>query len=232
MLEFVRGNPQNPSGNLIAWCKVIGVNPIESDARFIACNIVVSLLDAREQNFPVVVFPPIAVGNRYELKNIFSTRREYDIVRIDDYEQPGSIPESKYIEDRLEDLNRQVVEYVELCREAFENREPWARMDVARGVRSSEVPQNISDEEHTLIKLERSLADNPKPLFVHELPRILQYMQTRYPQYDAGNMLKVIEKNDGDLARLYLLKFKAIFNEEYEQAARLHSQIKNRETIG
>lgn len=223
MLEFIKGSKEQPSGNLIAWCRVFGTNPVQEGAEFIVCNIMVSFLDAHEQNFPVVVFPPIGADDSEDLNKLCNVRPDYDIIQLPDFEIPDKMKEGEYIEERLEDLNQIVVDYVEMCRDTYKF--DGTQITTKKG-KSKRISRNslISDEEKTLNRLEETLSSPDKSH--HELPGVLNYIQKTYPRYDVQNLKKVLKNRNPDLNELYIRKFRAIFHEEYEEAANLQKEIR------
>ena len=242
MLEFVRGNPESPTGNLIAYCNVHGDNPVEPEARYIACNVVVSFLGAEDRSFPVVIFPPVGVRDRSELKELLTRRKYYDIIRIEDYRLPPGHDENQYVKERLDAFNETVMEYVELCKDNIDARKEDRLLEMELDPGNS-----LSDEERTLNRLEATIqassvntegSTEGSSARTMELPRststelteILRYIRKTYPRYDVHNLERSLKLSNQRLNQLYLKKFRAIFHEKYEEAATLQHEIKNLES--
>ncbi|MCR9143310.1 MAG: hypothetical protein NXI24_13740 [bacterium] len=62
-----------------------------------------------------------------------------------------------------------------------------------------------------------------------ELNRVIHFIASNYPRYDIHNFQRILNRGKPDLPKLYLQKFRAIYTEEYEQAAEIQSTIRRLE---
>lgn len=231
MLEFVQGDARNPTGNLLVFSEAIGYNPVQPGGRYIVCNVVVSFVSASTNHFPVVIFPPTALNNEEELQAIMQLQNYYDVVRLEDFEVPAHRDENDYVKERLEDFNRCVMEYVELCRHSLEDRLPVVMEPVTdSSVDKAQAQEDLPDDEATTL-------DRLEDLIVHEqadrteIRELIKHIEVRFPRYDIRNLERALARDSsaGQLPRLYIQKFRAIMDEKYEEAATLQSRIRQLE---
>lgn len=224
---FEKGTKQNPTGNLILYCNVIGENPVQPGGRIIASNVVVSFLKLGD-NFPVVTFPPVALPSLDELKKLIDVNLEaYDIARLPDFELPENKEEAnRYIQDQMERFNQVVMRYVELCK----TKEKKPHNDIDKDIQGVEgyleALANLSME----FRKSTGLAREATQL---KVDRIVHKFSSNHPQYDLDNFKKALDfpGNQGDeLVGLYLKKFNAISLENYEVASNLKRKIVEIET--
>ena len=230
MLEFLKGNPDSPSGNLIVFCDVIGKNPINPDGKIIVSNVVVSFISASSNSYPVVIFPPDSLETREELDLLISLNDSYDVIQLPDFELPDDQKESVYLKERMEQLNQCVVEYVEFCRQYIEG-------FMEEGVPTRELPAPVSEKEaptekSALDALQAFLLQKDRRAPLEEIEGqfkdAIHFLKINYPKYDVDKFAEVAYKPGRlakNLARLYLEKYKAVFDEQYETAARLKNRI-------
>lgn len=268
MLEFERGSAENPTGNLLCYCTVEGINPVQPGGDIIVCNVVVSYVSARSNHFPVVIFPPAALPARADLDILLALGDNYDLVRMEDFIVPPDVDEDDYIRDRLESFNRYVMEYVELCRDCIQrdlraralefNIDPDAeptfefpaearsaeladdiqeRRRASRGRRGAARPEeSLTDEASAIDGLEdlvENLSESPDDEQKRtEMRRLIRFMKVHYPRYDVHNFERIMKDDarGGELPRLYVQKFRAIYDEAYEQAAQIQHQIQRLES--
>ncbi|MCB1142165.1 MAG: hypothetical protein H7A24_08850 [Leptospiraceae bacterium] len=226
MLE--KGSTSFPTGNLIVYSKVIGENPFQSGCEVIASNIVVSFLKINE-NMPVVTFPPISFQTMEDLQKTIAKNLEfYDIARLPDFIMPDS-PEqgNKYLQERMEQYNSFVMRYVEFCK----NRE--------KNIQKKENSHDDNSSNLTTL-MEASLnyrtsTGLSKEVSKQKLEKLLEDYSSRFPNLDLENFRKVIynysDSIGDELASLYIKKFNAIQNEEYEEASLLKRKIMDIETL-
>ncbi|MCZ8238537.1 MAG: hypothetical protein O9346_08165 [Leptospiraceae bacterium] len=224
---FEKGTKQNPTGNLILYCNVIGENPVQPGGRIIASNVVVSFLKLGD-NFPVVTFPPVALPSLDELKKLIDVNLEaYDIARLPDFELPENKEEAnRYIQDQMERFNQVVMRYVEFCK----TKEKKPHNDIDKDIQGVEgyleALANLSME----FRKSTGLAREATQL---KVDRIVHKFSSNHPQYDLDNFKKALDfpGNQGDeLVGLYLKKFNAISLENYEVASNLKRKIVEIET--
>lgn len=226
MLDFVKGDPQAPTGNLIAFCQVIGKNPLETEGTIIAIHVVVSNISARENSFPVVVFPPVSLRNEGELSRVIAFQDRCDVVRLDDFQIPSEDQEQDYMNERLEQFNDLVRDYVDLYQRHHEKRSPALKEDIklltgpAQG--KSETSEPTEGEEATLKRLQDLLKTGAGP---GDFSPVIRYIEKNFPQYDIQNFEKSIHQDQTEIASLYIKKFFAIHEERYEAAALFQARI-------
>ncbi len=269
MLEFERGGAENPTGNLLCYCTVEGVNPVQPGGDIIVCNVVVSYVSARSNHFPVVIFPPAALPTRADLDILIELGDNYDLVRMEDFLVPPGVDEDEYIRERLESFNRYVMEYVELCRDRIQrdlraralefNIDPDAEptfefpaesrgseaVDEGGERRRSSRERRAATKNEDPLTDEASAIDGLEDLVENlsaspddeqkriEMRRLIRFMKNHYPRYDVHNFERIMknqaERSD-ELPRLYVQKFRAIYDEAYEQAAQIQHQIQRLES--
>jgi len=211
MLDFAKGDALSPTGNLIVFCNVRGENPVDPGGSIIVSNVFVSFLSARKDTFPVVVFPPMSLESEDELDDLLCLNERADVLQVDDFEKPPDKSMEEYIEDRMQEFNMVVVDYVELCRSYIEKREKELKI----------APVELT-EEAVLARL-----DTIKDLRHAQLDNYLTFLEANFSKYDAGNLRRALDSQPAGsyLARLYIKKFQAIYQENYEHAARLQKRI-------
>ncbi|MBI39679.1 MAG: hypothetical protein CMF59_08770 [Leptospiraceae bacterium] len=231
MLDFVKGDSQAPTGNLIAFCQVIGKNPFETDGAIIAIHVVVSNISARENSFPVVVFPPVSLKNEQELSRVISFQGKCDVVRLEDFKIPSEQQEQEYMNDRLEQFNDLVRDYVDLYQRYHEKIAPKLSEEIKllTGPTStrSEEAQPTEGEQATLEKLQELLKTGAGPV---DFTPVIRHIEKNFPQYDIQNFEKNIHQDQTEIASLYIKKFFAIHEERYEAAALFQARIMQMES--
>ena len=248
------GNPASPTGNLLAYSRVEGFNPILADGEIIACNIIVSFASAQDAHFPVVVFPPVSMRKKENLDFLIEKNPGYDVIQLKDFEFPFSGDSDNYIQERLRKLNRLVFQYVGLCCDYISPRSkatkrPFRKKPLDRQEKSQRIPLPCSADSSSVEQTESGYLDRLEDCLVENgetnenfprVKKILQFMKKNYPCYDVHNFAKAIgldSKTDDcttvrlKLGNLYLKKFRAIYNEHYEEAAHLQTKIKDIESI-
>ena len=228
MLRFQKGSADLPSGNLLVYCRVRGPNPFHPEASMILSNIVVSFVSAPNNSFPVVIFPPGPLFNREEFQKLLSLNEAYDVIRVPDFEIPEGTAEDDYVKQRLEHLNQCVLEYVELCRRRVDTllEKPPAEADI------TDIDSIEPDEEGALRTLTDSLdrAERGETIAEHDLRSALQVLYT-HPQYDVAGFEAALRQPETlPIARLYVQKYRAVREEQYEEAAGLKARIEELES--
>ena len=196
----------------------------------ILSNIVVSFVSAPNNSFPVVIFPPGPLFNREEFQKLLTLNQAYDVIRVPDFEIPEGTAEADYVKERLEHLNQCVLEYVELCRR---------RVDTL--LERAPVPAEINDidsvepdEDGALRVLTDNLdrAERGETIAEQDLRSALQVLYS-HPQYDVERFEAALRQPETlPIARLYVQKYHAVREEEYEKAAGLKARIEELESPG
>ncbi|MCP5501104.1 MAG: hypothetical protein H7A25_14445 [Leptospiraceae bacterium] len=219
-----KGSEKNPTGNLILYCYVIGENPFQSGCEIIASNVVVSYLKIND-NFPVVTFPPVSFPGIEDLKKILiETGDIHDVARLPDFHMPeGKEEGNRYIQERMEQYNSVVMKYVEFCRNQDKKTEPEFQ--------SESFDQYMSSLARLSIQYRNSegLAREAARM---KVDRLVDKFAVRFPQLDLDNYMNAITypgKKGDELASLYIKKFTAISEENYETAFLLKKQIEKLE---
>ncbi len=248
MLEFLKGNAEEPTGNLIVYCYVNGRNPFHPGGKIILSNVVVSFLSARTNMFPVVVFPPVSLMTDEDLDQVLEINEFSDVIQLYDFEMPdGEDPGQNYVNERMTHFNQIVMEYVEFCRGYISSRVRDDFMAESRELDAEfalEAPREepatatalstLPDEEKNALENLERLMGSSGPRGEEELKAdhhfrsVVRLIEARYPKYDIRNFLrglKVPQSADAGLHSLYMKKFWAIYEENYEQAARIQSKI-------
>ena len=222
-MKFVKGNKNQPSGNLLIFCHVIGQNPIAQDARIIAANIFVSFL-TKDDNLPAITFPPVAFKDEVEFNAFASRHPEYDVVQIDTFQFPPD-PEKaqEYVNERLQKVNDLVKEYVEFCGAFLLNQpveaEPEELTDVLEKIRYIEqVAEEAIDEPEKLQEKNR----------YETFLKFFDLFVKVHPQYPIHNRVNYMHRKDDEsrkLVSLFIQQSKAIYFEDYEEAKNLQNEI-------
>ena len=256
MLDFVRGNPKKPCGNLLLYAHTQGRNSITSDAKFIVCNVFVSFVSASEDHFPVVAFPPTIIEREEQLSMFLGLNPECDIIRLEDFDPPLHQEAKHYVRTRIKNFNLVVGQYVEMCRDYFHLRVKESHADEFsllnyKILSKSPGTPGILEESSYIDQLEQYVkvyetAPHKIHIYFH---KIIKTMEDKYPYYDLANFTRVIgldakiditgkksweeegasEKYNPQLATLYLRKFRAIQEEKYEEAAKIQNHIRTME---
>lgn len=221
---------------MLVYCRVKGKNPIHPAARVIVTNVVVSFVSAASNSFPVVIFPPGPIFSKKELQQLIGLNDSYDVIKIHTFEFPPEKKEENYIKERIEHLNKCVMEYVELCQQHLEGRLEKrinARLLLDPGITTIEEEKTVVDEKSALDFLDvwASAEVNEKKgkheRHQNQLVNVIQYLKKNSPQYDVEKFEKAIDLqgSDNKLIQLYIQKYKAVFDERYETAAEIKDQI-------
>jgi hypothetical protein len=227
-MNLEKGSKSNPTGNLIVYCNVLGENPLSPGGKIIASNVVVSFLKL-EDNFPVVTFPPISLGSYDELIQMLSEHMDnYDIAKLPDFELPQDKEKANsYIQSRMENFNSLVGKYVEFCKTREKSR---SRQNV-----ESEL-SGVEGYLRELTKLSMEFRNSKgltKEVHRFQVDKLLDQFSSKHPQYDLDNFRKALAvpgQKGEDLASLYISKFNAINDEDYETASILKKKIVDLET--
>lgn len=223
MLE--KGSLSNPTGNLVVYARVIGENPFEPGCEYIASNVIVSYLRMGE-NLPVVTFPPVSFPTLGDLQKVLARYADmYDIARLPDFVMPqGKEAENRYLQERMESYNQFVLRYVELCK----NKEKKQDSEKKFG--------EVHDFLNELVEFSvqyRSSSGLTKEIAKTKVNNLAKEISNRFPAFDMDNYMNAIYRYKGqvgdELATLYLKKFHAIHQEEYEKASELKMQIRDLE---
>jgi len=221
-VNFERGQKANPTGNLIAYCHVQGENPIAPGGKLIASNVVVSFLKLGD-NYPVVTFPPVALGSKEELLKILThTIHLYDVVQLPDFQMPpGKEEANSYIQERMEQFNAMVMRYVEYCKAKEKRLANGTHLKAASGDDSLETLAHLSLEF-------RSSSGIAKEATKLKMDRFVDSFQISHPQLDVDNFRRALSfpgQLGDELVGLYIQKFNAIRMENYEGASDLRRRI-------
>lgn len=232
MLKFQRGSAEIPSGNLLVYCRVKGPNPFHPDASMIVSNVVVSFVSAAQNSFPVVIFPPGPVFHHGEFQKLLKLNDRYDVIRVPDFAKPDDTSEEDYVRERLEQLNKCVLEYVELCRKHVElllGSESEAEGALFLEADTGGSGPNEDDALRTLgDNLER--AERGESIAERELGVALALLHS-HPHYDVERFERALRSPDTiPIARLYVQKYRAVRQEQYEEAAGIKARIEEMES--
>lgn len=222
MLE--KGNIDNPTGNLILYAKVIGENPFEPDHEYIASNVVVSFLKINN-SLPVVTFPPVSFKTLEDLHKAIQVNADaYDIARLPDFILPTEKEKvSRYLQERMDNFNSFIARYVEHCKQKENSFIRHSENDFHEYFRELLETSVMYKNSSGLTKeIAKSKVDN-----------LVSKISVRFPTLDVENYKNAIFKYNGnvgdELASLYLKKFQAIYQENYEIASQLKKRIQELE---
>lgn len=237
MLKFTRGDPEAPSGNLLVFARVKGKNPFHPNTRIIVANVVVSFISAATNSFPVVIFPPGPLFTRKEFDLLMELNDNYDVIQVHDYEIPENVREKTYIKERMKHLNDCVYEYVELCQKHLGHKIDLYHPEIFEFEDIPPIkPKKVQDEFGALMLLS-TWVKNPEIYTddesLHSVKVALNFLKKNFTRYDVDNLEKISGKApiDNALARLYVAKFRAVFKEEYETAAKIKNRIEKLEQV-
>ncbi len=255
MFDFVQGYPEKPTGNLIVYAHTRGYNPIDERGDVIVCNVVVSFVAPESNQFPIVTFPPASLKKESELDKLLELNPSCDVFRLEDFEIPSDQNPESYLRKRIKEFNAVVIEYVVMCSDYIgwektkklpknlpslrqilsqKNTQSNTQSGIRYQSRSAEEISYIDQLEHYL-EVQKTV--NAERLWPH-FRKIISIIESKYPYYDVGNFARVIRIRDGEqpfaksnlqLANLYLHKFRAIYEEKYEEAAKIQKNIQQLE---
>ncbi|MFN3603291.1 MAG: hypothetical protein ACK4UJ_01135 [Leptonema sp. (in: bacteria)] len=120
-MKYIKGNSKSPTGVLIAFSEVIGVNPIEPNAKILAVQVVVSPLSAHQYNYPVVVFPVSAYSDKNHFFKIVEFIGNCDVIQLPDFQIPKNQDKEEYLKERMKILNEIIQEYVDNYQRKYAN---------------------------------------------------------------------------------------------------------------
>lgn len=223
MLE--KGNIDNPTGNLILYAKVIGENPFEPDHEYIASNVVVSFLKINN-SLPVVTFPPVSFRTLEDLHKAIQVNSEaYDIARLPDFVLPSEKEKiSKYLQERMDNFNAFIARYVERCKQKEENS--------SQRIFENDFQGYFKELLETSVMYKNS-SGLTKEIAKTRVDNLISEISLKFPTLDVENYKNAIFKYSGnvgdELATLYLKKFQAIYQENYEIASQIKKRIQELE---
>ena len=225
-MKFEKGNKKEPTGNLIVYCNVIGQDDVEIEDKIIVVNIVVSMLKLQGGN-PVVSFPPVPLKDETELVGIISRHIDkYDIIKLPDFELPNSGKKIRnYFKKRMKELNQIALEYVSFCNN-FEEKKKEETIAESLNFQMNDYISNLANLSLGF----RKFKGLTKQVTLMQVENLIEKFSQKYPQFDLDNFQKALSKpgtKGEQLITLYLQKFKAISNKNYEQASYLNKQIIN-----
>ncbi len=120
-MKYIKGNPENPTGSLIAFSEVKGYNPLDPNAKILAVHIVVSPLSAHTYNYPVIVFPVSSFTNKTQFFKIVDFIGNCDVIQLEDFKISDNENEEEYIKKRMKILNNVIQEYVDAFQKKYAN---------------------------------------------------------------------------------------------------------------
>ncbi|RME91425.1 MAG: hypothetical protein D6767_05245 [Candidatus Hydrogenedentota bacterium] len=225
-MEFEKGDKGKPSGHLILYTHVRGINPLDPDAKIIAAHVVVSLISDSE-NIPAVTFPPTPYKDKRNMLKILQRLPAYELYRMPDFEMPPE-PDAagEYINERLEQVNDLVKDYVEICARFMRNFQP-------KNIQELPQPENITESIQFLEEISKKLRKTilygkPDTELENLFQTFVDTFEKHHPEYPAHRLKALVfnpsEKAD-KLIRLNLEQFKAISTENYEKAEQIRQNI-------
>lgn len=120
-MKYIKGNSKSPTGTLIAFSEVKGMNPIDPNAKVLAVQVVVSPLSAHHYNYPVVVFPVSAFSDKEHFMKIVNFIGNCDVIQLPDFQIPKNQSEEEYLKERMQILNEIIQEYVDNYQKKYAN---------------------------------------------------------------------------------------------------------------
>lgn len=223
MQQFVRGDQSKPTGLLVAFAEVIGRNPIDPEGSIIAVHIAVSALSAQMSHYPVVVFPPSSYRDRKQLDQVLDFMGNVDLVQIPAFSLPTDKPEDEYFQQRMDDLNKIVQEYVDLFQKSF------LAMAQENGLELFNVDLDFFEDDEQALDLGSSLNQLETLLQskadIEQYRPIIRYIRSHHPELDVWNFEQLVRNSKHEIAELYIKKFRAIAEERYEAAAFFQNRI-------
>lgn len=218
MLQFLRGDPLLPSGNLLAFVHVDGHNPVEPGCPIILCNIVVSFIIAEKDFFPAVVFPPVGLDSEQKLEQLAEINPHYDIIRLEDFCFPSEKEAENYLRMRIRQFNDMVMEYVEICHDytnahSFLSKDLMGSITTPSDVFLNHLPTPFHQEQiaplgdtnapvpmeeqycleqlNACFELYKTAATKAKRT-VPYFKRVISVIEKKYPHYDVDNFAKAL----------------------------------------
>ena len=119
LYEFIRGNANKPTGNLLIYAFTDGFNPIslesESD-EVIICNVIISFVAQENDHYPVIAFPPTTLSKRKDLELLMQLNPNYDIFKMESFTLTPDQDIKTYLRLRIRQFNHTVAEYIDMCK--------------------------------------------------------------------------------------------------------------------
>jgi hypothetical protein len=226
-MQFEYGSESAPKGNCFLYCAVINDKHYFPEASWIASNIYVSSLPMKDK-LPVVAFPPVGVGSPEQVFRI-AQDRDMDVIRVEDFAPPEDADGAKkYFQSRVQEFNEIVMHYVELCNQVMNLEQGGVQLQSGGG------PQGLSgkDNMEKFKELEDRFLEAVREPEKQDLETILgPYVHDpllKDQRFDFQNLRAVfpeLDENRERVVSLFFKKFKAIYQENYEQAGRIQETI-------
>ena len=194
-------------------------------------------------------FLPTSLEKEEDLERLIDLTFYCDVLRLEDFNIPKGKDPEVYIRSRIKKFNHIVIEYIEMCREYLENsrkRPVLSRFKLDPKWEFSLSEADKHDHENLeelfcLDQIKRCLrAQQTSSRTVrYRFRRLIQLMEDKYQHYDVNNFARIVglytkekplNRFNLRLAMLYLHKFRAIYDERYEEAARIQGRIEGLET--
>ena len=216
-----KGNIEQPTGNLILYCDVIGENPLDLDSKIIASNVFVSFLN-HDNNLPAITFPPVPFKNGDEFERFLTMQKSFDLMRLQDFQFPPDAEKAQeYVNQRLQEVNDLVKQYVEHCAS-------YLKAYVEKVPLKPSEKSDVIDQLNYLEKLSNRLRKNFDESLFSNLTDFWRNFVDRNPQYPLHNLLQHIQgqgPSADKLVNLFFAQSRAIYYEQYEEADQLQSEI-------
>lgn len=217
-----KGDIDNLTGNVIVYWDVLGENMIAPGFGIFAINFTVSSLPLNNKLL-TATFPPIPFKDLDELIDKLS-HIQCDIIYGGELKFPTSQKGfSQFYKNELDKYNKIIEEYAEIYKEKFNS-----SLDTLSERDKLYLLRKMSKKIR--IEMDRGFK-NEKLYAKKKIIRLIKNLENN-DKYDVSKFRNVLFKPGeiGDkLVSLYINKFIAIYNENYEDAIQLKNKISNLE---
>jgi len=217
-LEF--GDINNPTGNAIIYWRIKKKSKIFKNAKILASNFVISVLQMKDETL-VVNFPPVLVDTYEDLLGIAESNN-IDIIKGEDVDLPDDIEDfNDFYKEQIEQHNDLIQDYLV----AYKDKKNPAESEKT-------VPHLINLASETMESVRKLIRVRGSHDVIRIKLKLLEDLHDDLNQkmagYDLKNIIHLIERPGTEVDRLvdlYKRKFYAVFLENYEQAHRLKAEI-------
>ncbi len=213
-----RGDIENLTGNAVVYWDVIGSNSIAPDHDVFAINFVVSSLPL-DKKLLTATFPPIPYKSHEDLFEKLATVY-CDIIYGGLLEfPPDQETLNKFYKNEFEKYNKVIEEYVEAYKEKFN-----FLLERLSEIEKLKLLQKMVPKAR--VELNETVNEKKNDFTTKTMELIEDFQNdNKYDMYKLKELLFMPGKVGDLLVNLYIKKFLAIYNEEYENASRLKHKI-------
>lgn len=227
-MQFEYGSESAPKGNCFLYSAVINDKHYFPEASWVAANVYVSSLPMKDK-LPVVAFPPVGISSPDQIFRI-AQDRDMDVIRVADFEPPEDSQEAKkYFQSRVQEFNEVVMHYEELCNQVMNIEQEGIQLqsNQGQGWRTKDNMEKLEELEDRFLVAVNNPQEEDQDIetilgpYLHD--PLLQ--DQRFDFQNLRAIFSELDENRERIISLFFKKFKAIYQENYEQASHIQETI-------